>query len=1786
MKPTVSSTSSQQSILPVNHLVREKTLVNIFSGLIILFLCPFGLFAQDVLVPGSGQCGSIPQSGVFDVPCGVSNVTIELYGGGGGAGGGGGGSQGGVCDTWGGGGGGGAAYASLTIDVTPGSVFNYSIGEGGCGGDNGSDLNDGENGENGSNTSITGTDAGGNPIAVNASGGNGGTSGNGCTAFGGGGGNGSGGTGGTAYGGDLNTSGAPAANGVGDIGGTGGTGAGPAGGNGGAPNGGNGTTYGAGGGGGENSDGGNGAAGAILITFNGQLPSPVTPTVTTTPESCSSAGTATITNYIAGETYVFTPGGPTAGAGGVVNGMNPGTSYTVVAGTGSCASQLSTPFNINAASGNVTDPVVNTTPPTCFADGSSVITTYDPAASYTFDPVGPTVGAGGTINGMVLGTVYTVTESDQTCTSAPSAPFSNEAQFPTPTLSIAGTNPSCVGDNDGIADLTVNGGTPGFMYNWSSGSSQEDPSNLSAGNHTVTVTDANGCTATESVMLMDPAAITTSITGTDPTCFGGTDGSADLTVNNGTPPYTFNWSSGSTQEDPSNLVAGNNTVTITDVNGCTASESITLAEPTPVLPNAFANYVSVLGACDGGGTSNPAGGTPPYTYLWDNGQTTQTATGMCVGVHSVTVTDANGCTGTQNITVNVPACLTDVDFYTWQQAGMPANGNWIVENAGAQVRQTINGQPTFFLTPVDYINVRMKGKMRTTDGDDDFMGVVFGFKDPLGASDYFDMWLFDWKQGTQNAGLEGFSLSHALGNIVATNPPPAGYSTYQETFWDHSNTPNFTVVATDYGNNGWNQNVDYEVEVTYTVNRAIILVDGDTIFDVYDCFEPGRFGFYNYSQEQVIYSDFTYELFADFTVEEPQICAGDTAHFTFLEQCGNFSNLNQFDELEWDYGDGTVENFTNITLANVNPTHIYQSGGNYQVQLIAKDTLGCRDTIRKNIQVWQIPTADFTFTDQCFQDNTQFTDVSTQGDSPIVGQAWLIEGNQVLQQNPTYQFPAPGQYLVGLGVQDAFGCQDSATHLVDVYELPQAAFAPIDDCYTTGYPFDDQSTITDGSVSGWEWDFGDTSTSTNQNPTHTYAAYGQYDVTLIALSNQGCGDTITQTIILHDNPVPGFEIPNICQLEPIQFTDTSSIQEGSIVAWDYDFGDSNSSTDQSPTHLYADAGQVSITQTVTSDFGCETSVTIPATVDPKPNADFSTQNVCLNEVMNFDDASTIVSGSITSWEWDFDDTNTDIQQNTSNLYASAGNYTVELMVESDNGCRDTINQQVEVYQLPIADFVYGNVCLDDAATFTDQSTSNSGVVDSWNWDLGDGTMEATQGPILHDYPAPDDYAVELIVETELGCLDTLEQTITIYPMPEADFVADSVCFGLPTNFTDQTSIFSGSISTHNWDFGFGTSSTDQNPSNTIPQTGYHSVFLTVTSDFGCKDTITKDIRVYVLPEPEFEHNDTCYEDNVNFINLSTISEETIDSHNWSFGDANTSFLADPTHGYGGHGFYQAQLIATSNYGCIDSVSHEVEIYPLPQVAFMPVPEQGCQPLTVAFDNQSSIEPGYFISRYQWNLGNGVSSTESNPQAVYLDTGFYDVQLIVTSTLGCDDTLLVNNAVEVWPRPTAQFITDKDQYLMYFPTVDFIDQSTGASTWEWDFDDGSFAYEQNPSYTYEEAGIYQVIQHVENDYGCDDEYSQRIIIEPAITLYIPNTFTPNNDGLNEVFKGQGEGLEEYNMWIFDRWGENLFYSANIDEGWDGTYKGKQVENGMYVYRFTVVDIKKQYREFTGEVYLMR
>ncbi len=223
---------------------------------------------------------------------------------------------------------------------------------------------------------------------------------------------------------------------------------------------------------------------------------------------------------------------------------------------------------------------------------------------------------------------------------------------------------SCFGGNDGMIDLTPLGGNGSYSYSWTNGSTSQDPSSLSAGTHTVTITDGNGCTSNAiSAILGEPAApLTSTIAGEDAKCNGASDGSVDLSPTGGTSPYTFLWSNGAFTEDLSNVPAGTYSVTITDNNGCTATNSITINQPTGITSTLTKTDVSCFEGSDGTVTASVSGGTPTYTYIWANASSTLVSTSMnlpsvAASTYFLTVTDANGCTHTDNIIVNEPSKL-------------------------------------------------------------------------------------------------------------------------------------------------------------------------------------------------------------------------------------------------------------------------------------------------------------------------------------------------------------------------------------------------------------------------------------------------------------------------------------------------------------------------------------------------------------------------------------------------------------------------------------------------------------------------------------------------------------------------------------------------------------------------------------------------------------------------------------------------------------------------------------------------------------------------------------------------------------------------------------------------------------------------------------------------------------------------------------------------------------------------------------------------------------------------
>ncbi|MFN4233195.1 MAG: gliding motility-associated C-terminal domain-containing protein [Bacteroidia bacterium] len=346
--------------------------------------------------------------------------------------------------------------------------------------------------------------------------------------------------------------------------------------------------------------------------------------------------------------YTFT-WTPNIGNSSSINNLCPGT-YTVVVGDAQGCLDTATfvltepgPVDANPSFTNVL----------CFGacDGTAISNPTGGTAPFTYS--WSTGATSQSVNGLCPNQ-YTVTATDANgCSDTDTITITEP---PLLTISVATTNVLCNGQCNGTATVTINGGTPGYDISWSNGQTTSGIIGLCAGNYSVTVTDTNGCIATQNFQITQPPPLLVSVNDTTISCSSLCDGVLTSTVSGGTSPYNYSWSNGQNGQNATNLCIGNYSLTVTDANGCTASDGGTVSNPVAIVPNATViQNATCNGLCNGSATVNPTGGTAPYTYLWSNGQSSQTATGLCGGqTYTVTVTDALGCLASQTITITQP----------------------------------------------------------------------------------------------------------------------------------------------------------------------------------------------------------------------------------------------------------------------------------------------------------------------------------------------------------------------------------------------------------------------------------------------------------------------------------------------------------------------------------------------------------------------------------------------------------------------------------------------------------------------------------------------------------------------------------------------------------------------------------------------------------------------------------------------------------------------------------------------------------------------------------------------------------------------------------------------------------------------------------------------------------------------------------------------------------------------------------------------------------------------------
>ncbi|MBC7410893.1 MAG: PKD domain-containing protein [Bacteroidia bacterium] len=871
---------------------------------------------------------------------------------------------------------------------------------------------------------------------------------------------------------------------------------------------------------------------------------------------------------------------------------------------------------------------------------------------------------------------------------------------------------------------------------------------------------------------------------------------------------------------------------------------------------------------------------------------------------------------------------------------------------------------------------------------------------------------------------------------------------------------------------------------------------------------------------------------------------------------------------EWDFEkDGTIDLTKVDSTQKLTQNKLYTAASNYWVKLKVS-TAYCSKTDSININIYPNPTADITVQNVCADSAIQITDISTLSNalaSPIV--------------------PTPTINLL------AFDYGDGS--------------AP----YTTPYP--PSSPIQ-----------------------HQYLVPGKYAIRqVVSTANMCYAVNMLDTALVYPEPIANFLMNDTCltkltTLQPITTSSSVPVTAGStntVVSWIWDYTNNNikdavNGTNVSVSTTYANVDTSKYASLVVrTNHGCVDSIAKKIVVHPNPVANFTSQAICFPRASVFTNLSTIQSGTVTSNNWTFDATGKSILQNPSYTYLFPNTHSVKLVVTSNYGCKDSVTKTAQVFPLPTANLLTRAVCKDSAITILDQSSVNNAlpnpivpapIIDSIYFVYGDNTvptqLKMPNALATHLYTAAGKYYITQLVKSNNGCYMLHKDSVVIYPRPVVGFTMSEACIQQPTTFTPTAVVTNAAGSTStitNWYWDY-TSNVNVETNNTTNANVLHTypsadtnkfATLVVKTNYGCKDSIAKKIIVHPNPEVSFMVDEVCLGAPSEFENLTTILQNNTFTNKWIFTPINSSIDLNTSYTYTAPNNYQVKLIVTSNFSCKDSLTQTATVNPNPIVDFDIAPKVVCQPDYVTYTEMASIgtvPAGSFNTDFKWKIGNEPELQGIQGKILLRDTGNYDVTLTVYTNKNCFAFKTVPNLVRVNLKPTALFSVNPTVTSMLNPIITISDLSINGAIYNWSTGDtifSTFGKVISFLHTYKDTGTYTIIQLVKTNKGCTDTMKTTVIIKANWTIFVPNSFTPDGDGINEYFNARGTGLLVYKLRIYDRWGQVVGLVENItSKGWDGTdiSNGAKSKSDVYTWSLDFSDINGYEQKRVGTVTLMR
>jgi gliding motility-associated-like protein len=924
-----------------------------------------------------------------------------------------------------------------------------------------------------------------------------------------------------------------------------------------------------------------------------------------------------------------------------------------------------------------------------------------------------------------------------------------------------------------------------------------------------------------------------------------------------------------------------------------------------------------------------------------------------------------------------------------------------------------------------------------------------------------------------------------------------------------------------------------------------------------------------------------------------QIAANDSSGC--VPQTIQFTNVSVIDSttsiasLVWDFGN-------NASSSVASPSQAFNAAGNYTVTLTVTDSFGCSGIGTLPIAINALPTAvgsgDTTI---CAGSYAQLN--GTGGVSCVWSPATGLSDPNSCQP---FASPAADQQYT-LTAMDANGCIGHDTVLVRVATVT-ASFNANAVCFPAATQFTFNGANTNGNIASYNYDLGDGNSATVASHSHAYAAAGTYSVRLIVTDNNGCSDDTIQNVGVRVKPLAIAKADTVCFGNATTLSDVSDLFGGITASRNWLIGSgAATSTDSATAFTYPAPGTYSAKLTVTNDAGCSDDTTVAVFVRSNPKANFTSTEVCAGAATDFTAAAVNGSGTIDKMAWDFDAANAGV--NTSNnvgaaqfTYAAAGTYNAKLHVSDNFGCMHDTVKPVVVFSLPQALYSDSNACAGGTIAFFSNAIQGSNAITSHAWTFGTGTPAVSNAvnPTITVGSVAGNYPIQLIVADAKGCADTLTSNFRVNANPTAVFSIDdsTLCLNECVTVADASVAGDGAIVGYAWDMDSNGSVeyNVQSPAcHKYTSANAKTITLVVTDANGCRATTSKGLMVNSIPQANFTAQAVCQGSPLVLLNQSAPGTGALTTCTWLYHDGNFSNNCNTSKIYNIAGNYPVSLVVADNFGCKDTFSQIVQVDAPTQVSINAGDTTICQGEVVVYNatgtftelewspstyinNPSSpsiaIRPSQSI-RYVLEAKNGACAPARD--TVRIDV-IQQIPLEVTAT---PDKLLLGVNTNI----TAQVGGEIDS-IIWSPAAGLDCNNCLTPT---------AAPQATTTY-------YATIYYSMNGVTCTQTDSAAITVFESCgesPIYVPNTFTPNGDGLNDGFTIRGSGISKVKSFrIFDRWGAMVFSTENAPVNsaaatWSGTtMNGKELNPGVFVYVYEIICMNNELLTGKGNITLIK